>query len=85
MTEKETKILVCMGSSCFARGNDKNLEFIKEYSAKKGLASKIELVGSRCENKCIDGPNILINGIECKEATKDKIKVILDEIIAEKN
>ena len=37
------KITVCMGSSCFARGNDQNLEFIEKYIKEKGLEAEIEL------------------------------------------
>ena len=31
------KITVCMGSSCFARGNDQNLEFIEKYIKENGV------------------------------------------------
>ena len=26
-----TEIKICMGSACFAKGNQENLEYIKEY------------------------------------------------------
>ena len=29
--EDKKEIVICLGSSCFARGNNKNLEFIQEY------------------------------------------------------
>ena len=30
-----TEIKVCMGSACFAKGNQENLEFIKNYIEEK--------------------------------------------------
>lgn len=72
-------INVCMGSSCFARGNAANLEFIENYIKDNGLEAQIDLSGSRCEGKCVTGPNIIINGVEYTEVNEDKLKDILDE------
>ncbi len=71
-------IVVCMGSSCFARGNQENLAFIEEYIEQNGIDANIELEGTRCENKCASGPNIYVNGIEYNEVTIEKLKEILD-------
>ncbi len=71
-------ITVCMGSSCFARGNQENLAFIEEYIQKNGLNAEIDLEGMRCENNCAKGPNIYINGVEYNEVDIDKLKGILD-------
>lgn len=71
------KITVCMGSSCFARGNDKNLEFIEKYISDNGLNAEIEISGARCEGKCVTGPNIIIDGKEYHEVDEDKLKEIL--------
>lgn len=70
-------ITVCMGSSCFARGNDRNLEFIENYIKDNGLEADIDLAGARCEGKCATGPNITINGTEYHEVDEDKLKEIL--------
>lgn len=69
-------ITVCMGSSCFARGNAQNLEFIENYIKENNLDAKIELSGARCEGKCATGPNITINGTEYNEVDEDKINEI---------
>ena len=71
-------ITVCMGSSCFARGNQENLAYIEEYIKENGIDANIELEGMRCENKCASGPNIYINGVEYNEVTIDKLKEILE-------
>ncbi len=70
-------ITVCMGSSCFARGNAQNLEFIENYIKENGLEAQIDLAGARCEGKCATGPNILINGKEYNEVDENKLKEIL--------
>ncbi len=56
------KIKICMGSSCFARGNQKNLDLIELFIQDHKLNAEIELIGSRCENRCSNGPNIEIDG-----------------------
>ncbi len=71
------KITVCMGSSCFARGNDQNLEFLENYIKEHGLEAEIELAGNRCEGKCSTGPNIIIDGVEYSEMDKEKLEKIL--------
>lgn len=75
MTTLEIKI--CMGSSCFARGNADNLEFIENYIKENNLDAEIELYGARCENKCDKGPNIIINDKIYNNVTKEKIVELL--------
>ena len=72
-------ISVCMGSSCFARGNNENLEFIEKYIKDNHLEAEIDITGTRCEGKCATGPNIVINGIEYSEVDIDKLQNILAE------
>lgn len=74
-------ITVCMGSSCFARGNASNLEFIENYIKENGLEAEIDLAGSRCECKCVTGPNVIINGVEYTEVDETKLKEVLDELL----
>lgn len=57
------KITICMGSSCFARGNEKNLQVIQEFIEKNHLDTEIEFKGARCTNQCSRGPNIIIDEI----------------------
>ncbi len=73
-----TEIKICMGSACFAKGNQENLEYIKEYIEGNNLDSEITIVGALCENKCDIGPRIIINDKEYTNVTKEKIKEVLD-------
>ena len=78
-------ITVCMGSSCFARGNAQNLELIENYIKENGLEAEIDLAGNRCEGKCATGPNIVVNGVEYHEVDEDKIREILSSVNAGSN
>lgn len=60
--ENPKTITICMGSSCFSRGNNRNLQLIQDYLSKNHLDADVELAGSRCEGQCVSGPNIRING-----------------------
>ena len=60
--DKKIVISLCMGSSCFSRGNVKNLEALKEYINENNLNDQVEFKGSLCEGLCKQGPNIQIDG-----------------------
>jgi len=55
------KIVICLGSSCSARGNARHLATIREFLAREGLEDRVEISGSLCSGHCKDGPNISID------------------------
>jgi NADH:ubiquinone oxidoreductase subunit E len=57
-----TRITICMGSSCFSRGNGRNIEVIQDYLASHGVPPSVELTGHLCQDHCKSGPNMTING-----------------------
>ncbi len=69
-----------MGSSCYARGNDENIETLENYINEHKEDSKIELIGLRCTNKCEKGPIIIINGKEYCNISYLELKKILEEL-----
>lgn len=71
------KIRICMGSSCFRRGNRMNLEFIEQYIDDHGCSAEVELVGSRCEELCRKGPNLQINGQMYHEVNLEMLSELL--------
>lgn len=73
-----TEIKICMGSACFAKGNQENLEYIKKYIEENNLEADISIIGALCENKCEIGPRIIINEKEYTNVTKEQIKEVLD-------
>ena len=78
------KITVCMGSSCFARGNQQNLAFIEAFIKTHDLEAEIDLAGARCENKSASGPNDTINGVEYNSVNEEKLEEILTKLVNKK-
>lgn len=54
--------MICMGSSCFSRGNNRNIEVIQNHLRSAPLPAGVELTGHLCQGHCKDGPNLTING-----------------------
>ena len=71
------EIKVCMGSACFAKGNQENLEFIKQYIEANNLEATVSITGALCENKCDMGPRIIVNDKEYVNVTLEVLKEIL--------
>lgn len=74
-------IKICMGSSCFARENAANLEIIESWIKENKLEGKVEIVGSRCENMCAQGPNIKIDDVQYHSVNADRLKEILKGLV----
>jgi len=53
-------LTICLGSSCFTRGNDENLPRIQEWLEAQGRTGEVLVRGSRCEGRCQQGPNIRV-------------------------
>lgn len=76
------EIVICMGSSCFARGNRKHLLMIEQYLADHGLTESVVLTGSRCEDQCRCGPNIRIDDQLYGEINSERLLEILSRHLA---
>lgn len=72
-------IKVCMGSSCFARGNAKNLQLIQKFITENNLDAEVELSGLRCCNDCSQGPNISIDEISYTHIDNGTLLDILEK------
>jgi NADH:ubiquinone oxidoreductase subunit E len=56
------RIEICMGSSCFSRGNNRNIEVVQGCLARLGSEAHVELAGHLCQGHCKLGPNLSIDG-----------------------
>jgi NADH:ubiquinone oxidoreductase subunit E len=74
-------VKVCMGSSCFARGNLENLNFLETYIKENNLDTQVELVGALCSEQCSTGPNIYIDEVLYSEIDEEKLKEILPNVL----
>ncbi len=74
MAEK-TIISICLGSSCFSRGNNTNLKIIQDFLVERGLEKQVEIVGNLCTGNCSKGPNLTIgektySGVDAPETLR---------------
>jgi NADH:ubiquinone oxidoreductase subunit E len=74
---------ICLGSSCFSRGNKEVVQFIKEYLRKNHLEDRVLFKGARCLGHCSNGPNLIINGRVIEGVTIERVENILEENLAE--
>ncbi len=74
------EIVVCLGSSCFARGNAQNLATIEAYVRNHGLEDCVRVTGSLCQDKCKQGPNLTVDGIHHHEVTPAKLREIMQQL-----
>ncbi len=77
--EEKIEITICLGSSCFARGNSSNLKFIQDYLKQNNLTDKVTFKGQLCSKLCNEGPIIIINGTVYKKVNKIVLEDILDK------
>jgi NADH:ubiquinone oxidoreductase subunit E len=70
---------ICLGSSCFSRGNKEVVQFIKEYLRKNHLEDRVIFKGARCLDHCSNGPNLVINGKIIEGVGMALVEKILDE------
>ncbi len=82
MPSHKIEMQICLGSSCFSRGNKDLVMFIKEYLRKNHLDDRVIFKGARCMDNCSDGPNIKINGVLIGGITLAEIESILEKEFA---
>ena len=75
-----TVIKVCLGSSCYVRGNDKTLAFLEDYITKNNKNISLELMGCRCTNSCQDGPNVFIDDKKYSHLSVEQLTEILEKL-----
>ncbi len=57
----KTEVVICLGSSCFARGNKVTLKEIEKYLKDNNLLDKVFFHGGHCFGKCAEGPVVKID------------------------
>lgn len=76
LIKKELKI--CMGSSCFSRGNKKTLQVIQKYISDHDLEDLIILKGNHCFSDCSKGPVVKIGSTVYENVNQTSILDILE-------
>lgn len=78
MSEK-VEIVICLGSSCFARGNKKTVQIIDKFIKDHKLEDRVYFHGNHCFGSCESGPNMKINNQFLVNVSSAKIIEILKE------
>jgi NADH:ubiquinone oxidoreductase subunit E len=77
--EDFTEIIVCMGSSCYSRGNNETINIIKDFLIEKGLDNKVIFKGELCSCNCKNGPNLRIGNFLYNNIDSACISTILED------
>lgn len=76
----ETEMVICLGSSCFARGNAENLSALESYLQGQKLSDCTKIRGCLCQDECKLGPNLTINGTRHHEVNAAQLREILRQL-----
>ncbi len=74
------EIVVCYGTSCFARGNSENLDLLNAYVQRPGANASVRLTGKLCEGQCMDGPNLSMCGKLYHGVTAARLRELLQQV-----
>jgi NADH:ubiquinone oxidoreductase subunit E len=80
---RKVEMEICLGSSCFSRGNRDVVQFIKEFLKKNHLDDKVVFKGARCLGHCSNGPNLVINGRVIEGVSLEVAEKILTEYLSD--
>lgn len=70
-------IQICMGSSCFSRGNNEMISEIQKFIRQNNLQDKVNFCGDHCFSDCSEGPNLRVGEQIIKKISKETIHDIL--------
>ena len=74
------EIVICLGSSCFSRGNKHTVHIIKEYIKEHQLEDKVFFHGNHCYDNCENGPILKIDNKEYQNITPENVIYLLDKL-----
>lgn len=76
---KIKELTICLGSSCFARGNRKTLSIIQNYIKENKLEGKVKFRGNHCFGNCSQGPVLKIDDHIYEQVSESIITSILEK------
>ncbi len=79
---KPIEVTICLGSSCFARGNAENLDVLKKFEESHTGSIRLHLTGSLCQEHCKQGPNLKIGGHTLSGVTPAQLRAYLQRFAA---
>lgn len=82
--EIKKEIKICLGSSCFARGNKQTVQMIAEYLKLNKLENEVFYHGNHCFGKCDKGPFVKIDDVIYENVNSENIIETLDKVFKRK-
>lgn len=74
-----------MGSSCYTRGNARNVEiaenFIRDHDLDQKADLDLDICGGLCTENCLDGPIVLIDGVVYKHVDGAVLLDLLESLM----
>ena len=83
MTLLKKEIKICMGSSCFSRGNKHTLQIVQKYLKDHHLERDVILKGNHCFSNCSAGPIVKIGERIYEKVSSESILEILEKELGE--
>lgn len=81
--EKKIEIAICLGSSCFSRGNKEVLKIIETFIENHNLKERVYFHGAHCFGNCNQGPMLKIDDKLFEMVDSSNIHMILNEAFFE--
>ena len=79
MEIKKKEVVICLGSSCFARGNKQLVKIVNDYLRDRNLLNEVRFHGERCFGQCAVGPSLKLDGIIKERLDEDIVIAVLDD------
>jgi NADH:ubiquinone oxidoreductase subunit E len=76
--ETRPEVVICLGSSCFSRGNKQTVRILDDLLKVNNLKEKVFFHGGHCFGRCVDGPIIKIGETVIEHFDPDLNTEILD-------
>jgi NADH:ubiquinone oxidoreductase subunit E len=80
MSNESVEIVVCLGSSCFARGNSENLAILDEFAQQHQSRVTLRTTGRLCQDQCKQGPNLVLDGTFHHGVTAQQLRELLHQL-----
>lgn len=78
------EIIMCMGSACFTRGNNRNVEIVRDFLQTRDLEATVTFRGCLCNNRCKAAPVITIDGQVFEKVVPQSVLEILEHVFKER-
>ncbi len=80
MPNSKLEVRICLGSSCYSRGNEKILDVMQSYLHQHNLNQRVDFRGKLCSCNCNKGPNIRFGDKDYHGVSESNIELILEDV-----